>query len=83
MPHNDYTYQRGIMFSDPAFLAQYDLYAGAGNFGVAIRKDSSARPQIEDQLNIFWSHLYPGTKPADYLVHSVTWTGLQHSVPND
>ncbi|WP_158787126.1 hypothetical protein [Granulicella sp. L46] len=83
MPHNDYTYQRGIMFSDPAFLAQYDLYAGAGNFGVAVRKDSSARPQIEDQLNIFWSHLYPGTNPSDYLVHSVTWSGLQHSVPND
>ncbi len=82
MPHTDYTYQRAIMFSDPAFLAQYDLYADAGNFGIAVRKDSPFRSQIDHQLDFFWSQLYPGTSPSSYLVHSVTWTGLQHPVPN-
>jgi hypothetical protein len=83
MPHSAYTYQRGIMFSDPAFLAQYDIYAGAADFGIAIRKDSPVRAQIDHQLMVFWSKLYPGTNPSDYLVRSATWTGLKHSVAND
>jgi hypothetical protein len=82
MPNTDYTFQRGIMFSDPAFLAQYNIYAGAGNYGIAIRKDSPVRAQIDHQLNIFWSKLYPGADPSAYLVHSVTWTGLKHIVAN-
>jgi hypothetical protein len=80
MPNVDYTYQRGIMFSDPAFLAQYDLYAGAGNYGIAVRKDSPFRAQINHQLSIFWAKNYPGTDPAAYLVHSVIWTGNKHLV---
>jgi hypothetical protein len=83
MPNAAYTYQRAALASDPAFLAQYDLYADAGNYGIAIRKDSPVRPQIEHQLGIFWSHVYPGTDPSAYLVHSATWTGLKHSVPNN
>jgi hypothetical protein len=83
MPNTDYTYQRGIMFSDPAFLAQYNLYADAGNYGIAVRKDSPVRAQIDHQLSIFWSKLYPGTNPSSYLVHSVTWTGLKHTIANN
>jgi len=83
MPNSSYTYQRGAMISDPTFLAQYDLYAGAGNYGIAIRKDSPVRPQIEHQLGVFWSRVYPGTDPSSYLVHSATWTGLKHTVPNN
>jgi hypothetical protein len=83
MPNAAYTYQRAALASDPAFLAQYDLYADAGNYGIAIRKDSPVRPQIEHQLGIFWSRVYPGTDPSAYLVHSATWTGLKHSVPNN
>jgi hypothetical protein len=83
MPNTDYTYQRGIMFSDPAFLAQYNLYANAGNYGIAVRKDSAFRPQIDHQLNIFWSKLYPGTDPSLYLVHSVIWSDLAHSIRNN
>ena len=83
MPNSAYTYQRGIMFSDPTFLAQYDLYAGAADYGIAIRKDSPVRPQMEHQLSIFWSRVYPGTTPSDYLVHSATWTGQKHSVRNN
>ncbi len=83
MPNGAYTYQRGVLFSDPTFQAQYDVYAGAGNYGIAIRKDSPVRPQIEHQLSIFWSQVYPGTSPSAYLVHSATWTGLKHSVLNN
>ena len=83
MPNSDYTYQRGIMFSDPAFLAQYDIYAGAGNYGIAVRKDSPVHPQIDHQLALFWSRLYPGTDPSQYLVHSVAWTGRKHTVANN
>jgi hypothetical protein len=83
MPNTDYTYQRGIIFSDPAFLVQYDLYADAGNYGIAVRKDSPFRSQINRQLNIFWSKLYPGTDPSAYFVHSATWTGLKHPVANN
>ena len=80
MPHADYTYQRGVMFSDPAFLAEYDIYADAGNYGIAIRKDSPFRAAIERRFKIFWAKVYPGYDPAAYLVRSVTWSGLQHSV---
>jgi hypothetical protein len=83
MPNSDYTYQRGLMFSDPAFLAQYDIYAGAAGYGLAVRKDSPVRPQIDHQLAVFWARLYPNTNPADYLVHTATWSGQKHSVPND
>lgn len=83
MPNTDYTYQRGVMFSDPAFLAQYDVYAEAGNYGIAIRKDSPIRAQIEHQFDIFWSAVYPGYNPASYLVHSVTWSGHKQSFFNN
>ncbi len=83
MPNTAYTYQRGIMFSDPAFLAQYDIYADAGDYGIAVRKDSLFRSQIDRQLSVFWSKLYPGTAPSAYLAHSATWTGLKHTVANN
>jgi len=82
MPNSDYTYQRGLMFSNPAFLAQYDIYAGAAGYGLAVRKDSPFRPQIDHQLALFWQKLYPNTTPADYLVHAATWSGQKHPVPN-
>jgi hypothetical protein len=83
MPNAAYTYQRGVMFSDPAFLAQYNLYADAGNYGIAVRKDSPFRPQIDQQLQIFWTKIYPGSDPSSYLVHSVAWTGRKYRVSNN
>ena len=82
MPNTSYTYQRGVMFSDPAFLAQYDVYADAGNFGIAIRKDSPYCGAIERQFRIFWARVYPRYDPAAYLVRSVSWSGVPHSVRN-
>ncbi len=78
MPHSDYTYLRGVMFSDPRLLAAYDVYAGAGNYGIALRKDSPLRAAIDRQMTIFWQKNYPGYQQSQYLVHAATWTGARH-----
>ncbi|WP_158945826.1 hypothetical protein [Granulicella sp. S190] len=83
MPNTSYTYQRGLMFSDPALLAQYDVYDGAANYGLAIRKDSPSRPQIDQQMQAFWSAVYPGYEKKDYLVRSATWSGRKFKVVGD
>jgi hypothetical protein len=80
MPHADYTYQRGQMLSDPALLEQYDVYAGAANYGLAIRKDSPFRKQIDQQMQVFWSAVYPGYRMGGYLVRSASWTRAKHEV---
>ena len=79
MPHSDYTYLRGVMFSDPALLAAYDVYAGAGNYGIAIRKDSPLRPAIERQMDVFWRKNYPGYTRDQYRVHASSWSGAKQS----
>jgi hypothetical protein len=83
MPNTSYTYQRGLMFSDPALLAQYDVYDGAANYGLAIRKDSPFRPQIDRQMQLFWSAVYPGYVSKDYLVRSASWSGKKFKVVGD
>lgn len=80
MPNTDYTYQRGIMYSDPALLKQYDIYASAANYGLAIRKDSPFRAAIDSQMQVFWSKTYPGFRMEDYRVSSATWSGAKHAV---
>jgi hypothetical protein len=74
-PHSDYTYQRGQMFSDPELLRQYDVYADAAKYGLAVRKDSPFRGPIMQQLDAFWKAVYPGLRRDDYLVQSVSWSG--------
>lgn len=80
MPHADYTYQRGVMFGDPRLLQQYDLYAGAANYGLAVRKQSPFRAAIERQLALFWAGTYPGTTPAAYQVHAASWSRAKRVV---
>jgi hypothetical protein len=80
MPNTDYTYQRGLMISDPEFLQEYELYAGAANYGIAVRKDSSRRKDIEAQMKVFWSAAYPGLEMDDYVVTSAGWSGQKHVV---
>ena len=80
MPNLEYTYQSGLMLSDPALLQQYELYAGAANYGLAIRKDSPYRAQIDAQMPAFWNSLYPHSNSSDYLVHSASWSGQKHIV---
>jgi hypothetical protein len=80
MPHEAYTYQRGVMLSAPDLLREYDVYAGAGNYGLAIRKDSPYRSQIDRQMQVLWSAFYPGDRMSDYLVRSSSWDSARHVV---
>jgi hypothetical protein len=83
MPHFDYTYQRGVLLSNPELLDQYDLYAGAADYGIALRKDSPVRPLIDRQWAIFWNESYHGYRMSDYLVHSTSWTGRKYRPAED
>jgi hypothetical protein len=73
LPHNDYTWQRGILLSDPLFLQKYQVYADAMNYGVAILKTSSNRKALELRLEKVWSQIYPMTTAKDYIVQQITW----------
>ena len=77
MPHTDYTWLRGVMFSDPRLLVAYDVYAEAGNYGLAIRKDSPMRSAIDRQMQVFWQKNYPGFEPSAYLVHAASCSGAK------
>jgi len=83
LPNTNYTYQRGVMMTDPALLDQYDLYAGAANYGLAVRKDSPFRAQIDAQMKVFWDAMYPGTDRSDYKVQSASWTRRKFAVTGD
>ncbi|MEO7029891.1 MAG: hypothetical protein ABI147_10875 [Acidobacteriaceae bacterium] len=83
LPNVSYTYQRGLMLADPALLQQYDVYAGAANYGLAIRKDSPFRAQVDRQMQVFWSAVYPGYNMADYQVKSASWTGRKFKAMGD
>ncbi len=80
LPHDNYTYQRGLLLSDASFQTQYDVYADAAIYGIAIRKDSPYRDDMEQQMKVFWSAEYPGYTMSDYLVSAARWSGQKHRV---
>jgi hypothetical protein len=80
MPNVEYTYQNALMMSDPELLREYDVYAGAANYGLAIRKDSPYRAEIDRQMVEFWKAAYPGFAMSDYLVRSASWSRAKHRV---
>jgi len=80
LPHDDYTWQRGVLITAPKFLAEYDFYPGAYIYGIAIRKGSPYYERLTQHLNAVWSGYYPGTKAQDYLARSVSWD-RQSSIP--
>ncbi|HEY4029983.1 MAG TPA: hypothetical protein VGM25_06540 [Caulobacteraceae bacterium] len=59
-PHPNYTGLRAKMFSDPELLLRYVVLPGAFTYGLAIRRDSSWRRQIEEQVRRAWTRHYPG-----------------------
>jgi hypothetical protein len=73
MPHTSYTWLRGELFSDPRLLERYDVYAGAFNYGVAIRKDAPDAQSYRAELATIWARFYPDTNPEAYRVLSVSW----------
>jgi len=66
--------------SDPEFLREYEMYAGAANFGIAVRKDSPLRSEIEKRMQVYWSASYPGFVMKDYVVSAAKWSGQKHEV---
>ncbi|MEN6541018.1 hypothetical protein [Parvibaculum sp.] len=67
-PHTDYTGMRRRMFAEPRLLDRYVVVDGAFRYGIAIRKDSPYRPQIEAALRKGWAVLYPSRVMDDYIV---------------
>ena len=67
-PHQDYTGLRSKMLSDPRLYARYIVIAGAFNYGLAIRRDSPHRAEIEQDLAAAWTRLYGDVAMADYVV---------------
>jgi hypothetical protein len=76
MPHPDYTWQRGVLMTNPEFLREYELYKDAALSGIAIRRDSPYRAQLEANLQ----RAYPGVVITDYLVTAASWSGKKHVV---
>ncbi|HTD56551.1 MAG TPA: hypothetical protein VK670_14270 [Silvibacterium sp.] len=70
-PDTNYTYQRAQMLEDPTLLEQYDLYAGAFNYGLAVRKDSKYYEQIMSALDQAWLRQYPNTAMRAFKVEAV------------
>ena len=73
LPHDDYTWQRGILITAPKFLADYDFYPGAYIYGIAIRKDSLYHDALTAKLSSVWGGFYPGSKAQDHVAQSVSW----------
>jgi hypothetical protein len=68
LPHTDYTGLRAIILSDPRLYEQYVVIADAFDFGIAIRRSSALRGDVERELRTAWQKLYPATNLADYVV---------------
>lgn len=81
MPHMDYTYQRAVLMTNPRLLREYDFYADAFAYGLAIRKDSPFHDALTARVESIWPEFYPGTRPADYLVTGTAWDGKSTVVP--
>ncbi len=71
-PSTDYTGLRATIFSDRRLFAQYVVFDQAFNYGVAVRKTSSVRSQIEANLRLAWASLYPGYDMDSYRVTDTT-----------
>jgi len=51
---------------------------GAGSYGIAIRKDSPNRAQIDSAMQAMWKKRYDGYAMSDYVVRSVHWDRSTH-----
>lgn len=58
LPHKDYTGMRAEILSDADFRQQYEFHKGAFNYGLAVRKDSPRRNEIDLILRRAYGKLY-------------------------
>ncbi|PVE26342.1 hypothetical protein DC522_00855 [Microvirga sp. KLBC 81] len=70
LPHWDYTGLRAAILADPRFHDRYQVIVGAFNYGLAIRRDSPHRVQIESNIAQAWTKLYPAYGMKDFVVHT-------------
>ena len=68
LPHTDYTGLRATMLEDPRLFANYIVITNAFNYGIAIRRDSPLRGDIEQAVRAAWATLYPSRSITDYIV---------------
>jgi hypothetical protein len=67
-PHHDYTGLRALILSDVRLLRDYVVVRDAFNYGVAIRRRSPIRPQVEAAVKTAWTARYPGLDMCDFTV---------------
>jgi hypothetical protein len=68
LPDPAYTGLRAILLSDPRFFERYIVVASVFTSGVAIRRDSPIRHDVEAGLRKTWAELYPSWSIEDYTV---------------
>jgi hypothetical protein len=68
LPQEHYTGLLATMYTDRRLFEQYVVIADAFNFGVAIRRESPLRGEIERNVRAAWTELYPSRSIADYIV---------------
>jgi hypothetical protein len=68
LPHTDYTGLRATILEDPRLFARYIIITNAFNYGIAIRRDSPLRGDIEQAVRAAWATLYPSRSITDYVV---------------
>ena len=73
LPHPDYTRLYGTFASDPRLLRDYEFYAEAAEWGMAIRKASPRYAEVKRQFAAYWKQQYPGYEMDKYRVTRVSW----------
>lgn len=66
-PHTDYTGLRQELLSDRRLQQRYMFIRWAFVYGLAIRRDSAFRPEIEALVRAAWEKRYPGYRLDDYV----------------
>ena len=70
-PHDDYTWAVKQLVENPAFLARYDYYPGAYDYGIAVRRAARRYSLIGSLLAQEFARIYPGLKMSDYKAEPV------------
>lgn len=70
VPPSDYTYIDGKLLGSPRLYREYTVFAGALEFGIAIRKNDPAYVDLQRAL----APLYPHENLASYEITHARWT---------
>jgi hypothetical protein len=82
LPYTDYTGLRAVMLGDPRLFQHYVVINGPFYSGVAIRRDSPMRAQIEKAVLEAWNELYPSWRLADFVVSDAYVPPTRSSAPH-